>query len=155
MSLRAGLSCAATAAMTAAPAKASTSACTRKIQPLFVAFIGPPWAFFAALRLLLRLAYLQFPRSGSIRLVMRDAKVAVDACEVLGFHLRVPRARLLRLLLGVHGVVVVAVAALERVGFLHARPDLGRELVALGLEFFLGVDVAHEMAPHLQARAHL
>src|SRR5690242_17378156 len=86
---------------------------------------------------------------------MGDAEMAVDAGESLLLHRRMPRLGPLGLLVRVEGVVVVAVAALERIGLLHARPDARGELVAARLEFFLRVDHADEVAPELEARAHL
>src|SRR5687767_3913280 len=87
---------------------------------------------------------------------VRDALVAIDA----GLFLARERGRVLRrgalaLAREVHGLEVVAVAALERVVGLQARPLVLRELEALPLELLLGADGAEDLAPHLLRRLHL
>src|SRR6185436_3312566 len=92
--------------------------------------------------------------SRSIRLVVSDAEMAVDAGQSLGLHLLVPLSRRLALLVRIHRGILVAVAALERVGRLHALPDARGELVAMLLEFFARVDNAGQLSPDLQRGGH-
>src|SRR5438046_8844389 len=98
---------------------------------------------------------LQLRRLGSVGLLVRDTEVAVDAGLALCLFLNMPCAPLVGLLLGIHGLGVVAVAAFERVGFLHPLPDALREHVPVRLELLLRVDRADEMAPELEGRAEL
>src|SRR6185436_2408347 len=98
---------------------------------------------------------LQFLGSRAVGLGVGDAEVAVDARGVLRLCLGMPRTRRLALFFRIHRSDRVAVAALARVVFLHARPLANRHLVAVLLVLLLGVDLAGEMPPDLPARLDL
>src|SRR5574343_736577 len=91
----------------------------------------------------------------ALRLVVRDTLVAIDTGLLLVpgdlVHLRSPCL----LLFDVHAFEAVAVAALAGLGLLHPRPFVLGEFQSLGLEFFLGIDGADDLAPYLLARLDL
>ena len=92
----------------------------------------------------------------NVRQAVRDALVAVDAGLLLvGQVGRVHVLRAHALAREVHRLVVVAVAALERVVGLEARPFVLRELEALVAELLLRVDGAEDLAPDLLGGLHL
>src|SRR5690606_15566947 len=83
----------------------------------------------------------------ALRLLVRDALVAIDAGHVVFAGHFVLLAGALFLAGGVHALQAVAVAAFARVVGLHARPFVARQLQALGLELLRRVDGAHQLAP--------
>jgi hypothetical protein len=84
-----------------------------------------------------------------------NALVAVDAgLVVLAGHL-VGLLGAGSLRLGIHAIEAMAVAALAGVGRLHAGPFVARQFKPLGLEFFLGVDGAHDLSVDLLGGLHL
>src|SRR6185295_3991491 len=137
-------SCASALLMRRAPASATTRPSSRMVNQRLSSDMRFP--LFRELQLL---------RAGAVGLPVRDAEVAHDAGDVFRARLGVARARLLGLQLRAHRVRLVAVAALVRVVADHRGPHVLRELVAVLLELLLGVDLAGEVAPDLEARLHL
>ena len=79
---------------------------------------------------------------------MRDTLATIDAgragLDRFRHHLSGSR-----LLVRIHRVDRVAIAAFARVGRLHRRPDVLRELEPVRFEFFAGADGAENLVQHL------
>src|SRR5450759_5408388 len=87
--------------------------------------------------------------------MVSNALVTIDTglAFVFGLHVLVIDSLLLHF--PAHGFEIVAVTAFARTGLLHAFPFACCQFHPVRFEFFLGIDIARELAPNFLARLDL
>src|SRR5215831_13868537 len=86
---------------------------------------------------------------------MSNAVVTVDACHPFGQSFCMSSFGSIRLQLRAPCVLLVTIAAFQRIGFLHALPNGMRQPRFLGRELFGRIDPASDLSPNLENRLKL